>query len=77
MCGCHQTPPLNSDAFTKWGVHDPDFDKHIADVKKATKILVQSVVPKYAQFLCEFMERKTPDERLSFPLETETHKRGN
>lgn len=71
-----KSPPLNPDAFCRWGVQDPEFEASCDDVRLATRVLVEEVIPEFATWLQKDMESSTRAERQSFAFSFHMHRRG-
>eukprot|EP01133_Synstelium_polycarpum_P010233 gene10233-11927_t len=66
--------PLSSDAFTGWGIHDPDHVEHNQDVADATIHLYQVVIPRAAE---DFIQRwKDGATSANWDVCVEAHKYG-
>ena len=70
MKGDHACAPLNPDAFTRWSSGDKDKKKHDAEVSKATRYLMKTVIPLFARKL------KTGEIRVQVPISSEFHAQG-
>ena len=69
-------PPLNSDGLTNWARLEPNVQSHNADIKHATQIMIQDLVPKFASWLQQWVLTASHQEKSNIQLATLLHKRG-